>query len=332
MNPFEQLLTQSSGSNVAPETLEMLGRQASQLFQSQGVPLNQAVSQVLADHPELGNEHIRRIIEFANTVTFQEMFQQSADKNVHFDVADPGTVLRDLRDGGSSAHAGQTLQDYHRPPQHNQSPDLDAALMQQFTGSSSSPSESVKVASVQLDQEKHANPIDDAYDAKIRLEVTREKLAESYERMDILLRDAKEDFYQQVKQQVGDPDGSGLGGVLGALEKMAAPDLLEAVMVPVAERLVKEGYGQDHLTASLRKTAGAVPNLAHPLFSSFDAIVKLAEELVTCDRAITDTDRMIEDISVPFKKLAGALTTGVKKVMDPKGLVPAGIRQRFPRE
>lgn len=336
MGPFDQLLTQSSGSNVPPETLEMLGRQASQLFQSQGVPLNQALAQVLSDHPELGNEHIKRIVEFANTVTFQEMFQNSQDKNVHFDVGDPGVVLRDLKDGGSSAHSGKPLNsDYLSPPKSSNTADLDAALMQQFTGSHPSPSdsESVKVASVsEVDHERHANPIEDAYDAMIRLQATREKLAESYETLDLTMKRAQEDFYQQVRLQVGDENGSGLGGVLTALEKIASQDLVETVMSPVVERLVHEGYNQQHLMQSMQKLAGVVPNLHHPLFASFDAIVKMAGELVNCDQAIYDVDKMLADIQVPFKKIAGNLTTGIKNSIGPKGAVPAGIRQRFPRD
>ncbi len=332
MDPFEQLLTQPSGVNVQPETLEMLGRQASQLFRSQGVPLNQAISQVLANHPELGNEHIKRIVEFANTVTFQEMFQGSEDKNVHFDVADPGVVMRDLKDGGSSAHSGKTLTDYQRPPQsNNQSSELDAALMQQFTGSGTPNNEATKVAS-SLNHDRHANPLEDVFDTKIRLEATHEKLAESFERMDILLKEAEEDFYQQVKLQVGDSDGSGLGGVIGALEKLASQDLVEAIMTPVATRLVKEGYDQQYLIRSLTKIAGVVPNLEHPLFAAFDAIIKLADEMVVCNQALLDTDKMINDINAPFKKLAGDLTTGVKKALIPKGRVPDGVRQRFSRD
>lgn len=337
MDPFEQLLTQSSGSNVPPETLEMLGRQASQLFQRQGVSLNQAVSQVLANHPELGNEHVKRIIEFANTVTFQEMFQNSEDKNVHFEVADPGVVLRDLKDGGSSNHAGKPLNtDYSSGPKPGQSADLDAALMQQFTGSHPTPSdsESVKVASAheEVDHERHANPIEDVYDTMIRLRATREKLAESYENMDLLMKTAQEDFYKQVRLQVLEPDGYGLGGVLSVLQKVASQDLVETIMAPVASRLVEEGHSERNLTASLRKTAGAVPNLQHPLFSSFDAIIKTAEEMVNCGRALDDVDQMLEDVNAPLKKIAGSLTTGIKNSIGPRGAVPAGIRQRFPRD
>lgn len=334
MGPFEQLLTQSSGPNVAPETLEMLGRQASQMFQSQGVPLNQAISQVLANHPELGNEHIKRIVEFANTVTFQEMFQNSEDKNVHFDVADPGVILRDLKDGGSPAHDGKTLMDYKSPPAQQQNSQLDAALTQSFMGSSSSGADDgqMKLASVQsVDHELHANPIEDAYDSQVRLQASRDKLAESYETMHGVFSQAQESLYQEVKNQVLDPDGAGLGGVVAALEKVAEPDLLEVIMLPITERLVKEGHQSSFLHSSLKKTAGAVPNLNHPLFAAVDAMLKVAGEMVTCGQAIDDLDKMLNDTSLVFK-MAGALTTGVKKAMDAPGRVPAGVRQRFPKK
>lgn len=329
MGPFDELLTQNSGSQVAPETLEMLGRQASQMFQTKGVPLNQAVSQVLSSHPELKNEHIKRIVEFANTVTFQEMFQNSTDKNVHFDVADPGVILRDLKDGGSPGHEG-TLSDYQqRPAPTSQGNELDTALMQQFTGSSTSPDQ-IKTAS-ERNQELHANPLEDAWDAQIRLQATRDKLAESHEQMDIMLKAAQEDFYQQVRLQVADDQGSGLGGVIGALSKIAEEDIVEALLTPVAKRLVKEGFSKEHLDTSMKKTAGAVPNLEHPLFASADAIVKLASEILACDSAITDVDAMLVDTNRLFKN-AGALTTGVKKAIGNAGHVPAGVRQRFPRD
>lgn len=370
MNPFDQLLTQNSSSAVAPEVLEMLGRKASQLFQAQGLPLNQAIAQVVADHPELGNEHIKRIVEFANTVTFQEMFQNSEDKNVHFDVADPGVILRDLKDGGTPSHSGKTLSsDYQKPPLPvGSGPDLDASLMQQFTGTGQSMSEAVKVASVMgsvkkngkflagvaaggaaaytgaraakrvidgpektasIDHERHANPLEDIYDTMIRVQATKDKLAESYETMDLRLKDAQEDFYKNVRHQID--SGDGLGGVVGALEKMASEDLVEAVMIPVTHRLIGDGYDKTCLLESLKKTAGSVPNLDHPLFASFDAITKLATEMAVCDRALEDTSNMLDELKVPFKKLAGALTTEVKDTISPSGKVPAGIRQRFPR-
>lgn len=376
MDPFAQLLTQSSGSSVAPETLEMLARQASQLFQSQGVPLNDAVTQVVANHPELGNEHVQRIIEFANTATFQDMFQNSEDKNVHFDVADPGVVLRDIKDGGSPAHSGKGLDDYNKLPQQGQNSDLEGAFDAQFLGGAEKNANlknlgefahkakkmgkqmaavgaagaaaytgargakrvidgKQKTASeireeLAVDHELHANPIEDAFDAHQRLKATREKLAESYESMNGLLQQAKQDFYNEVKVQVLDPDGAGLGGVLSVLEKVAEEDMVQVLMTPMVEQLMRDGISGPELNKSLTKTAGVVVNMQHPIIAQADAIVKIASEMVTCNKAIDEVDDMLEATGSVFKQ-AGDLTSGVRDAVAHKGALPAGIRQRFPR-
>jgi hypothetical protein len=112
MNSFESfLLSDSQSPAVGPEVLEMLGRKAAGRFLSEGVSLNDSIRELVGQHPELQNEHIKRVVEFANNVAFQEMFSKSEDKNVHFDIADPGIVIRDLKDGGSPAHAGKAMQD-----------------------------------------------------------------------------------------------------------------------------------------------------------------------------------------------------------------------------
>ena len=49
------------------------------------------------------------IAEFANNETFHRLFQSSDDKNVHFDIVEPGNVIRDLKDGGSPSHDGKAL-------------------------------------------------------------------------------------------------------------------------------------------------------------------------------------------------------------------------------
>lgn len=382
MDPFAQLLTQSSGSNVAPETLEMLARQASQLFQAQGIPLNDAIRQVTADHPELGNEHVKRIVEFANTVTFQQMFQNSEDKNIHFDVADPGTILRDLKDGGSPAHSGKPLSggnEYMAPPSQTADPAMNQAFDAQFLGQDKNANlknlgdyahkarkfgKQMGVAAstgaaaaggayagyrgakraidgkektaaelreeLAVDHELHANPVEDVYDAHVRLQATRNKLAESHETLNNLFKQAQADFYTEVKSQVLDPDGAGLGGVISVLEKVAEEDIVEALMTSVTQHLVRDGVRSDELNRSLTKTAGVVVNMEHPLIAHADSIVKLAGEIVRSGKAIDETDAMLEQTSSVFKQ-AGALANGVRDAVDHKGNLPAAIRQRFPR-
>ena len=332
---FESLLTQSSGPRVDPETLEMLGRKASQMYQQQGVPLNQAVAQVVADQPDIGNEHIKRIVEFANTVTFQEMFQGSEDKNVHFDIADPGVILRDLKDGGTPSHDGKPLSmsDYTAPPKTQEAgaPDVEQLFSQQFTsGGNGGTTDMPKVASVRVDHELHADPIEDVYDTHVRLKATREKLASSFETMHMLLNETKEELYQEVKQQVLDPYGAGLGGVVGALEKVADHVTIHVLLGPMIDRMIEERIPAD-LNTSLEKRAGSVVNYQHPLLAKTDAIVKLASEMVVCEKAIDDVDGMLEQ-TMGVLKQAGAMTTGVKKAVGSRGKVPGALRQRFPRK
>lgn len=335
MDPFAQLLTQSSGHQVAPETLEMLGRQASQMFQSQGVPLNDAVSKILSSHPELGNEHVKRIVEFANTVTFQQMFQNSTDKNVHFDVADPGVILRDLKDGGSPGHEGKPLApgsgDYKLAPGKQDTTDLERMLSEQFNPNIDPSADMGKTASLRTDHELHANPVEDVYDAHVQLRATREKLASSYETLTGMMVDSREALYHQVKQEVLDPDGAGLGGVISVMEKIADREIANTLMQDITERLIEEGVQTPVLEQSLRKLAGVVPNLEHPLFGVVNGLLKTAEELVNCGLAIDDVDASLVETSA-FLKKAGSLTTGIKQTIAHKGHVPAGIRQRFPRE
>jgi len=336
MDMFDDLLTSSSRSSVSPETLEMLGRKASQMYQTKGIPLNEAIKQVAADVPELGNEHIKRIVEFANTVTFQEMFQNGADKNVHFQVADPGVVMRDMKDGGSPAHDGKTMQggqgDYKMAPDAGNKGELDGelgALFGQPEGMGTSPSEVEKNAHVHGGSHSlHANPIDDVYDTHLRLQATREKLAEAHERFDGLVKQATADLYQVVKHEVISPDGAGLGGVVSVFEKLASREIAMAALTPIIEKLASERI---MLKDSLEKTAGRVLNPAHPLVSTITGLVKAAQEQVRAAEALEQVDSSLERTST-FLKNAGALTTGVKNALGGKGRVLNAVRQRASRK
>ena len=255
MDPFESFLMSSPGQQVSPETLEMIGRKASQMFVQQQIPLNDAISQLASQHPELGNEHIKRIVEFSNTVTFQEMFANSADKNVHFAVADPGVVIRDLKDGGSPAHDGKTLQggmgDYLSPPNSQEQNGSDQVLESAF-GVEGQSEPLQKIASSETDTFSHSNPVEDVTDLRHRLEDTRDRLVSAHEQFDMLLKQAKEELFEIVKGEVTDPDGSGLGGVLGALKKVASEVLISGVVTPIVRRLSEENdFSSDALERSL---------------------------------------------------------------------------------
>lgn len=308
------------------------------MFQQQGVPLNQAITQLAAEHPDLGNEHIKRIVEFANTVTFQEMFQNSEDKNVHFEVADPGMVLRDLKDGGSPAHDGKTLQggmgDYNTPPGAEAKgmdgqPDL--ANLFQSQGQEQGAQGQVKMASAEVDHLSHSNPVDDVYDLHVRFQAAHDELSRANERWDLLVKEAKASLYKAVQEEVLSSTGAGLGGVVSALEKLGSSrDVIFDVLKPVIEKLASNGVPKNLLSRSLEKRAGVVINPRHPLVQAWSGLAKAAHEKVRTELALAEIDDGLSQTR-EFIKNAGSLTTGVKNAVGHRGHVPAALRQRFPR-
>jgi len=293
---LQQLLSSSSSRGVSAQLLESLGRKAATQFLKGESSLNDSITSLSSEYPDLQNEHIKRIAEFANNSVFQEMHSSGEDKNVHFEVADPGVIIRDLKDGGSPAHDGKTMYnstDYaDKPGNGSDMGEFEDAFQEHAQMSNQEPEqESVKLASVSSHQ-LHANPIDDAYDAHLRLKASREKVAEVHERFDMILKQAEEDFYQIAKSEVLDPDGFGIRGVVGATESVSPTDgIAFQALQKVAIRLVKEGAIS---SKELDKTASAgsmkVVNEAHPLVVSFAGLVKAAQEKVRAATALQEID------------------------------------------
>lgn len=75
------------------QELAELGKRASDLFRNQGVPLTDAVTQVVKSTPNLTEHHVTRVVENANLITFEEEFKGSDSKHINFDLADPREVL-----------------------------------------------------------------------------------------------------------------------------------------------------------------------------------------------------------------------------------------------
>lgn len=90
----------SSECLVDPERLRRLAKQASEIHLGMGEPLTQAVVSVVKEEPQLNTDHVRRVVEFANNETFQQMFKEASGDHrvVTFSggPADPVAVLKEL--------------------------------------------------------------------------------------------------------------------------------------------------------------------------------------------------------------------------------------------
>lgn len=78
------------------QTLASLGKQASNMFIEQGVPLNDAIIKIASTRPDMTKEHVQRVIENANLITFEDMFKSSSDKHVTFSLAEPEVIHEEL--------------------------------------------------------------------------------------------------------------------------------------------------------------------------------------------------------------------------------------------
>ena len=321
MNIFESLLTGHQPTGVSPELLETLGKQAATRFLEDGTSLNESIAKLASEHAELENEHVKRIVEFANNETFQHLFEKSADKNVHFPLADPGVVIRDLKDGGSPKHDGKVLNspnkhknsgipsepasgasssDYRSDPSNIQSNDdgfgsLSSAFAElsrqdQHSGAAGTGEPLAKTAGVHTECVQgggHANPIDDVYDQHLQLQAMETKLAEAHETCDLLLQDAREDFYKLAKKEILTYDGADAVEVIQAV-KMASPSdpIAFSILRPVMERLTKEGAVK---AQDLEKRAHVrMLNQAHPLVVALSSIVKVAQEKLNAGAALSE--------------------------------------------
>lgn len=309
MSFFESLLTQSSHTGPSPELLETLGHKAATAYLREGRALNETIHELVRDQRGIGNEHIKRISEFANNAVFQERHSTSEDKNVHFPIADPGVILRDLRDGGAPAHEGQTLSaspdrktatpsdlsDYAKPPTmqgfstHSGEPDLLGTLF----GDAAEAEKTAASAS------RHARPIDDVFDDHLCVRAARDKIASVHEQFDLAYKAAQESFYREARRECLDPDGLGLAGVTQAV-KLATQSLDPLTgywaLRPVVERLVSEGVVD---SASMDKTACAravrhrIPNDDHPLLTSLYGMLKAAQEQHRAATSLAEADHRL---------------------------------------
>lgn len=326
-SPFDELLLGHQSNNISAELLETLGKQAAVRHLQEGANLNETITDLISKHAGINNEHTKRIAEFANNQVFQEIHSKSDDKNVHFDVADPGVIIRDLKDGGSPAHTGKTLNsgsvktkdsdiapgsDYHNPPVENAGPTSDQGFSDLASGfaeharrdqnsgieGTGEPISKTAMAAFHnpelgIDHSLHANPIDNVYDTHVRLRASKEKLASAHERFDLLYKAAEEEYFQAAKKEVLGHGGAGMPGVIQAT-KLAAPSDSVAfkALRKVAERLIDEGVPSETLlkTASVQQ----LPNPQHPMVLAFAGMMKAAEEMTRSGLALNELDQGLE--------------------------------------
>lgn len=96
-----------SGHQVGAAALELMGKTAAQFAESNQISLTDAVIETLQAHPDLTPEHIRRVVEFANTEAFNQKYASLDPSHRVVDIeggpADPQSVLQACASANAAA-------------------------------------------------------------------------------------------------------------------------------------------------------------------------------------------------------------------------------------
>lgn len=269
------LLSGKSNAKLSAESLELMGKQAANLYLDKGIELNDGIAKLAGEHPDISVEQIKRIAEFANTAVYLAKHDQnktagSEHSYPQFELADAGRIVQDLSDGARPTVVTKTDVDYSRQAKKEKtsSPETESALVELF-----------KTASGEKDfsPETVVNELMAAKDLLIGL---RQNIGDLYNQHEGLFKEATTDFYNNVKTYL--LDGGSFGEVVAALDSVASDDLhnhLEPIVAGLLRDKVASVQELKKQYAEVEKIAHRTVDPEHPLILSYSAMVLSGEEL-----------------------------------------------------
>jgi len=272
------LSSEGKYASVTPEMLEMMGKQAANIFIEKGISLNESISKLAAAHDDINQEQIMRVCEFANTAVYlakHDMAKTAGESSSYpeFDLADPNRVTQELADGTKSTVTTKVDADYSKLPtkMKTSSASAEAAFEDLFTAKTAE----------DLDHTKDT-ALTEIMSAKDQLVGLRDHLSSSGEQFDMVFKEASAEFYELSKRHMMD------GGTLPDIVKIAqatggSEDEVGAVIAPVIKLLVQEkvvtASAMKIQMKSLVKVAHRTINPEHPMMKAAGAIVESSREI-----------------------------------------------------
>ena len=112
-------LREMVGTAMSADQLELMGKEAANLYDTSGISMNEAVVHAIGQ-TKLNAEQVRRVVEFANHKAFEKKYASlSADMRaveIEGGPADVVQVLHDLNDGAVPVKYASGNSDYASPP------------------------------------------------------------------------------------------------------------------------------------------------------------------------------------------------------------------------
>lgn len=295
------LLSGRRHANISPEKLELMGKQAANLLLNDGVALNEGIAKLAAAHPDINQEQIKRICEFANTDVHLALHDKNKTAGAsssypQFMLADPARIIQDMSDGAHPQTVTQTDKDYGKQPLKKEK--VSSAKADELLGEMFGMKEAEARADLDFSRDTAIRQVTDAKDSLVAL---RDSLSSTGEQFDLSFKTAAAEYYDIVKRYL--LDGGGFEDVMAASRSTgASSEKIAEMMRPVITRLIQEKVATaDMLKISMKnleKVAHRVVNPEHPLVLTFAGVVAL-------DREIEKVASGLEQVEGELKKVNG---------------------------
>ena len=295
------LALQQAAKPIDPEQLELMGKRAAAAYSEHGTRLSDAVVEVVKE-AKLSPEQVKRVCEFANTNAYLTEFEKAGEmRNVTFEggPANPGTVLKDLNDGGNPMLSKVGSSDYAEPTGQYKTAGVSEDAFAEAFGIKSGGKEKTASAhsAVDRDQMSHYSPVDELNDLRICLEGTRETMISKLSSSGVVYDDVSSDLCKTAAQEL--ETGTPMGDIARVWASHSpSTSLFKEAMALVVKHLQTRGHSEEELSKSLTKTAsaGVLPNPTHPLVEQFVAFTKVAHGHHVLQRSIEVLDEQLTTV------------------------------------
>lgn len=295
------LLSQERHATVSPETLELMGKEAANMYLDKGVSLNEAIVKLASAHPDFNAEQVKRVAEFANTAVYLAIHDKNKTAGAsssypQFELADPFRVIQDMSDGAKPTTMTQTDVDYGKQPLKK-----DKVSSVQFNELMDG---LFKTSSTELPYTKDS-VLHEIMSTKEELVALGHSLATSGEQFDLMHKQASAEYYDHVKSHLLN-GGSFADVAVAARSTGISNEKMASILSPVLVRLITEKVASP---ASLKDGANGISKVAHrvindkhPLVSSFAAVAATLGEIEKVAAGIEVVDQQIKKVEAFIKE------------------------------
>jgi hypothetical protein len=290
------LVNEKRHASLSPEALELMGKEAANMFLDSKVPLNEGIAKLAGQHTDINHEQVKRVAEFANNAVYLAFHEKNKVAGANssypsFLLADPSLIIQDLSDGARPTVVTRTDIDYGNQPVKKEkfSSAEEGAFAEMF-----------KAASAPMPDFSFDTGVAGVMDAKSQLVGLKQHLETTAERFDLLRKEAAAEYYDMVKRHL--LEGGGFEDVMVSARASGVPEeMVGEAMKPFVVDLIKEKVASpERLKTGIRnleKVAHRVLNPDHPFVTVFGAMLALDDEIEKCATGLKQVDEQLEIVN-----------------------------------